>query len=222
MEFEGRHRKVAAFAVPDVGLCLRWPPRIIDGMAKNTAKDPLEAAKIKGDGAPLDSGDPRAQAAEFLGRVQSDLPRGVPEDSPIAKLDRDAMLQLAATAQMPFGPLYTAEELRLVLHWGHLKLVSQPHISVGIGARPIAPSPPVPLQPPAPPAPGKRRPPGAPESQTGKWRVVNQTTKQISVGGQVCNLRPGSIIDQRHYNAGAVDSMADQGVELEALEPDEV
>lgn len=203
-------------------MCPPGPPRIIDRMARNTtARDPLEAAKLKSDSAAMDAGDPRAQALELLGRAKADLPKGVPEDSPIAKLDRDAMLQLAATASMPFGPLYTVEELRLVLHWGNVKLASQPHISVGIGARPIAPPPPVPMQPAAPPPPGKKRPRGAPPSATGKWRVVNQITKQVSVGGQVCNLRPGSIIDQRHYNAGAADAMADQGVELEAIEPDE-
>lgn len=188
-------------------------------MASST-KNPLEAAKVKTAPAAGDPREPHVQAKKLLDQVRAELPGGVPADSPIAKLERDAMLQLAAQSNLPIAPLLAEDELRLVLHWGTVKLSQAPHISAGRGSRPIPPPPEVPLQPPSTPRPGRLRSAGAPPSESGKWLVIAAPLTPVSAAGQLCTLRPGSIIEARHYAVGTVDSLWNQGVDLEPIAPD--
>jgi hypothetical protein len=193
-------------------------------MSKNTAKDPLEAAKLGADGKAPEK-DGKAQAAELLAYVKREIPGGLPEGSPFATMKRDDLLQSANAAKMPLGVFYTDDELRLVMHYGHTRLERAPLVTTPQGAQQREPQPPVPEQSPPPPPPRSRarEPRRFPESENKKWIVVGDNAgkpKTASIDGQMVKLHPGTTIEARHYAGGeaAVRSLFNQGIDLE---PDE-
>lgn len=185
---------------------------------KNPTNNPLESAKLGADGKELHNEQKaKVQASDLIAAAKQLFPNGLPLDSPFAKASKDELLQAANMANMPFGALMSPEELALVLEFGRVKLSQLPAAKTPVGSTVRDVPPPVPLQPlPAKP-PGARKIRGVPPSETNMWRVKNAQPKTCSLQGQIFQLRPGAVIELRHYGPDGMRALAEQGVEFEPI-----
>lgn len=195
-------------------------------MGKN--QDPLAAAMLGQDGKALEANaegenakDTKGKARNLVSLATTALPSGLPAGSQFAKLDKDALIGIANQSNIPpaICGLLSVEELRLVLEYGTTVLGSSPSANTPVGAKPRDTPPPVPMQPTPPVAKKKIR--GVPESETGKWRVLNEGQKSVSISGAMSTMRSGAIIELRHYGDAGLRSLVEQGVKLEPISKEE-